>query len=53
MSMTYHEYTLEINRLEAKQERQSRSLEQTTKLIASLKALRDQGEKKELTGKAR
>lgn len=49
--MTFHEYQLEINRLEAKAERQARALGNTTKLIESLKTLQMQGEKKEARAK--
>jgi len=44
MSMTFHEYQLEINRLEAKLERQQRTALQTTKLLESLRQLQAQGE---------
>lgn len=44
--MTYHEVQLEINRLEAKAERQERTAAQTRKLIASLKALQNEEPKK-------
>lgn len=54
MSMTFHEWQLEINRLEAKLERQKRSADQTAKLIESLKALQFQGEqKKEKEGRVK
>jgi len=46
MSMTYHEYQLEINRLEAKLERQRKSAESTSRLIESLKQLQAAGEPK-------
>lgn len=46
MTMTFQEYQLEINRLEAKLERQARAHAQTAKLIQSLKALQQQGERK-------
>jgi len=44
--MTYHEYQLEINRLEAKLDRQRKSADQTAKLIESLKQLQTAGESK-------
>jgi len=46
MNMTFHEIQLEINRLEAKADRQERNAAQTRKLIESLKGLQAEKPKK-------
>jgi len=43
--MTFHEIQAEINRLEAKAERQERTAQNTRKLIASLRELQQNGDK--------
>jgi len=50
-TMTFHDYQLEINRLEAKSVRQFKAYENTIKLIDALKALQATGEKKEARAK--
>lgn len=44
--LSFHDFQMEINRLEAKEKRQSATLERTRRLIDSLKALQARGEPK-------
>jgi len=43
-TMTFHDYQLEINRLEAKERRQYHTLERTRRLIHALRNLQKDGE---------
>lgn len=42
--LTFHDYQLEINRLEAKAKRQQTTLERTWQLIRALKQMQGRGE---------